>query len=136
MAGISQIVQYRPLHHTAASSAFHPMTREISSLPLQGSTAFDIDPHNGFLPSQEPLSRLNGEYEAEWEQMLDRAMHLPLLFAGGSSKYTSNERRRDAILWRKDIRAVSWCLKKRTTQFKHEFRKVKRRVLTVRTAPS
>jgi hypothetical protein len=84
------------------------MTISLSPF-LNDSASFDIDLDNGFLPAQEPLSRLGGELEVQWEEMLDRAVQMPLMFAGGSDTVSALSKQR-ARLWRRDIRMVSWML--------------------------
>lgn len=63
------------------------------------------DSHNGFLPREEPLSRLEGEHELYWEQYLDMASVIPLRFSGGHDVPAKDQR--NARRWRKDLREVS-----------------------------
>lgn len=77
----------------------------VAAVALQHPHNYGIDQHNGFLPSKEPISRLDGTHEIYWEEMLDRAIQMPLRFAGGSN--TSLQERQSARCWRQEIRQVS-----------------------------
>jgi hypothetical protein len=69
------------------------------------SQGYSIDPHNGFLPREEPLSRLEGEHELYWEHSLDMASVIPLRFSGGHG--VPAQEQKIARRWRKDLREVS-----------------------------
>lgn len=66
---------------------------------------FDIDVRSGFLPPEEPVSRLQGIEEELWESALDRARQLPLHFGGGGVGISADARRQ-ARQWRRDIRQM------------------------------
>lgn len=57
-------------------------------------TDFDVDPRSAFLPPDEPLKRLEGEYLI-WELALDAALQLPLQLDGSNDEVS--EQWRDAI---------------------------------------
>jgi len=67
---------------------------------------FDIDVRSGFMPPEPPVERLSGsQIEMQWEDMLDRARTLPLRCGDGGLN-ESEESRRAAWQWRRDIRKM------------------------------
>lgn len=62
-------------------------------------TDFDVDPRSAFLPPDEPLKRLEGEYLI-WELALDAALQLPLQLDGSNDEVSEQ--------WRDAIRSVSF----------------------------
>ncbi|KAK0547684.1 hypothetical protein OC846_003940 [Tilletia horrida] len=74
---------------------------------------FDIDVRSGFMPPEPPLERLEPAHYLDvedvgvpWEDMLDRARTLPLRCGGGGPN-ESEQSRRAAWQWRRDIRKLS-----------------------------
>jgi len=66
-----------------------------------------VNSTNGFLPSEPPLSRLNGSHiEKRWEELLDKAQSISLMLAGGGPDL-EEEKKFQGRLWRKEIRDVS-----------------------------
>lgn len=66
---------------------------------------YDIDVRSGFLPPETPVARLEGIEEDIWENMLDVARQIPLRIGGGGID-VSDDDRKNARRWRRDIRKM------------------------------
>lgn len=75
--------------------------RDLDTLDTStlAATDFDVDPRSAFLPPDEPLKRLDGEYSI-WELALDAALQLPLQLDGSNNEVSEQ--------WRDAIRSVSF----------------------------
>ncbi|KAE8184454.1 hypothetical protein CF328_g7852, partial [Tilletia controversa] len=82
----------------------HPRDPSLPDTSTLAAADFDIDVRSGFMPPEPPVERLSG-VEATWEDMLDRARTLPLR-CGGGGVAESDEARRAAWQWRRDIRTM------------------------------
>lgn len=71
---------------------------------------FDVDNRTGFMPFEQPISRLTGEYEI-WEDLLDEAQEKRLQL--GRRPDLTQEQRDESEAWRERVRSVStifrWC---------------------------
>lgn len=65
---------------------------------------FDVDNRTGFMPFDQPISRLSGEYE-RWEKLLDEAQEKCLQL--GRRPDLTQEQRDESEAWRARVRSVS-----------------------------
>ncbi|KAE8271046.1 hypothetical protein A4X09_0g1288 [Tilletia walkeri] len=89
----------------------HPRDPSLPDTSTLAAADFDIDVRSGFMPPEPPVERLLGPEEGGnrvgvmWEDMLDRARTLPLRCGGGGPEET-DEGRRAAWQWRRDLRTM------------------------------
>lgn len=92
---------------TPSSSA--SSSKSGSKIDISSYDDFGVNSQNGFLPSEPPLERLQGqvsEIAKKWESLLDQAQQIPLMLAGGGPDFEESKKI-EGRRWRREIREVS-----------------------------
>ncbi|KAF5374443.1 hypothetical protein D9615_009100 [Tricholomella constricta] len=92
----------RVAFYTGATTAISMEAHKTSAI-IQDAHVFDVDPRSGFMPPEEPLSRLPSAWEP-WEEVLDAAVAAKIQL--GDKVGLSEKEKRSSESWRARVRQL------------------------------